>query len=59
MLNYTVTANYYWLLVEGLYLGLLLLRAMNPSSNNRIIMRSFLLLGWGKLQTKPHLKCIN
>ena len=48
MVSYSVTANYYWLLVEGLYLGLVL-RAMNPNKNHKLVMRAFLVLGWGKL----------
>ncbi|XP_009857632.3 vasoactive intestinal polypeptide receptor 1-like [Ciona intestinalis] len=41
---YFVTANYFWLLVEGLYLRLLL-RAVLFSHTK--YMRAFLVLGWG------------
>ena len=45
--EYAVTASYYWLLVEGLYLALIL-RAKSPNKSQKFIMRSFIVLGWGK-----------
>jgi len=44
-LNYIVVANYFWVLVEGLYLQLLL-RAVVFSAKK--YMRGFLVLGWRK-----------
>ena len=42
---YFSIANYYWLLVEGIYL-LLLLKSF--STNKRRWMASFVFLGWGE-----------
>ncbi|KAL7987445.1 hypothetical protein Chor_006364 [Crotalus horridus] len=45
MMQYCVTANYYWLLVEGMYLYTLL--ALSVFSEQRIF-RLYLCIGWGK-----------
>ncbi|XP_060610067.2 glucagon-like peptide 1 receptor [Anolis sagrei] len=44
MMQYCVTANYYWLLVEGMYLYTLL--ALSVFSEQRIF-RLYLCIGWG------------
>ncbi|XP_076811189.1 vasoactive intestinal polypeptide receptor 1-like [Clavelina lepadiformis] len=43
MQNYLVTANYYWLLVEGLYLALLLKAVI---FNQKKCFKGFCVLGW-------------
>lgn len=47
-MHYCVGANYYWLLVEGLYLHNLL--ALMAFSENRFF-GGYLLIGWGKQRT--------
>ena len=44
-MQYCVAANYYWLLVEGVYLYTLL--ALSVFSEQRIF-RLYLSIGWGK-----------
>jgi len=46
MMQYCVAANYYWLLVEGMYLYTLLV--LSVFSEQRIF-RLYLCIGWGKL----------
>lgn len=45
LMQYCVAANYYWLLVEGVYLYTLL--ALSVFSEQRIF-RLYLTIGWGK-----------
>lgn len=45
LMQYCVAANYYWLLVEGVYLYMLL--ALSVFSEQRIFRR-YLSIGWGK-----------
>lgn len=42
--QYGVMANFYWLLVEGLYLHILLVLIFSPNRHFTI----YLLIGWGK-----------
>lgn len=42
--HYCVMANFYWLLVEGLYLHILLTVTFSPNSHFIV----YLLIGWGK-----------
>lgn len=51
LMQYCVAANYYWLLVEGVYLHTLL--ALSVFSERRIF-RLYLSIGWGKASPFPH-----
>uniref|UniRef100_A0A8C6YBB0 G-protein coupled receptors family 2 profile 2 domain-containing protein n=1 Tax=Naja naja TaxID=35670 RepID=A0A8C6YBB0_NAJNA len=51
MMQYCVTANYYWLLVEGMYLYTLL--ALSVFSEQRIF-RLYLCVGWGKCEMRKY-----
>ena len=42
--QYCIMANFYWLLVEGLYLHTLLVAIFSPSRR----FPAYLLIGWGK-----------
>lgn len=44
LFQYCIMANFYWLLVEGLYLHTLLVAIFSPS--RRFV--AYLLIGWGK-----------
>ena len=46
LFNYFIMANFFWLLVEGLYLHMLLLVIYNYSIHFSIYM----LIGWGRLR---------
>ena len=48
LFNYCVMANFFWLLVEGLYLHTLLLIIHNAS----VRLSFYMLIGWGRLQTE-------
>lgn len=50
-MQYCVAANYYWLLVEGVYLYTLL--ALSVFSEQRIF-RLYLSIGWGKATAIHH-----
>lgn len=47
--HYSIMANFFWLLVEGLYLHTLLLVIHNSS----IRLPIYMLIGWGRLQPRP------
>lgn len=55
LMQYCVAANYYWLLVEGVYLYTLL--ALSVFSEQRVF-RLYLSIGWGKAPrpSHPHLR---
>lgn len=50
-MQYCVVANYYWLLVEGVYLYTLL--AFSVFSEQRLF-KLYLSIGWGKACHSPH-----
>ncbi|KAL1516859.1 hypothetical protein ABEB36_000699 [Hypothenemus hampei] len=45
LVEYFTAANYSWILMEGLYLNNLILRALFTDSNKNIV--SYIILGWG------------
>lgn len=54
LMQYCVAANYYWLLVEGVYLYTLL--AFSVFSEQRIF-RLYVSVGWGKAHRHPPRTC--
>lgn len=49
LFQYCITANFYWLLVEGLHLHTLLVASFSPGRR----FQAYLLIGWGKATPPP------
>jgi len=45
LMHYAIATNFFWLLVEGMYLKFIL--AYTFTTNEKIIFRAFVLFGWG------------
>lgn len=47
-MHYFVGANYFWLLVEGIYLHTLLITVV---LSERRLLQTYIVIGWGKFRT--------
>jgi len=54
LFNYLQVTNFFWMLVEGLYLHTLIVWAY---TTERIKFWFYALIGWGESTIYPHLSC--